>query len=403
MPEFNEVIVHKPVFFSGGGLFAFSSTVNPTVSTNDPGNYAIHGDLSRRGVAYTQKDFIGSFGVSIVYLSRQRFFVSGGPDTNEQFSAEFNLATPALVSGRKTYHVIDGIFWILGDNGTSPLIYAKADGTGLTVSSGWVDRSGDTGVIFGSSFFMRKASTAGFLYYITQNLGGGGSPYSIMRGVASTAPGVAFTNVTTVPGTPGSQSDVVAYDVSSDGTTHIFANDLGNTYRSQDGGNSFALISPGINPNEIVYSPFYNRWVMCSSSGTVRYSDSNGIAWSVPTRIDTNPKNSGSFQAFATAYHIEKIDPDGRYLIMVSSYAPIRIHISEDGGGTWTFLQQMMSPSYDITQIPRSGATTTAQLALVRTATELLLYQGGTFNTDEPYNWNFDNAMFTSGPMSFPI
>lgn len=405
MPEFNEVVVKKPVFLSGGGLFTFASQVSSTpVTLTSPsgavGDYQICGDISRRGITWTQKDFASSFGASLVFLSRDRYFVSTGPDFLDQFGLEFDLASPTIVGNRATYHVIDNNFWILGDN-FSPLVLAKTDGTALTNSGGWIDRSGDLSGIVGTAYFMRKAADAGFLYYIVQNTFTGGLPYLIYRG---TSPSIAFTSITSVPASPGTTSKVVAYDVSPDGQFHIFANDVGTTYRSIDGGVTFSTSTPGISPIEITYSPAFKRWSACSSGGTVRYSENNGGSWSVPTRVDTHPANAGSFQTFSTTYHIEKIDPDGRYLIMTSSYAPIRIHISQDGGKSWTFLQEMIPPYYDITQIPRSGATTTAQLALVRTPTSILLYQGTTGNVEEPpYNWNFDNGMFTTGPLEFPI
>ena len=408
MPEFNEVLVKKPVFLSGGGLFTFASVLTSTPATatsptGATGDYQIRGDLSRRGIAWTQKDFASTFGATLVFLSRERYFVSSGPDFLDQFGLEFDLASPSIVGNRTTYHVIDNIFWLLGDNFT-PMVMAKADGTSLTSSGGWVDRSGDLTGIVGSTYFMRKAADAGFLYYIVQNTFTGGLPYLIYRGAVATAPNAAFTSITTTPASPGTTSAILAYDVSPDGQVHIFANDQGQTYRSTDGGVSFSSTSPGISPIEITYSPAFDRWVMCSSGGTVRYSENSGASWSVPTRVDTHPANVGQFQTFSTTYHIERIDPAGRYLIMTSSYAPIRIHISEDGGKSWTFLQQMISPYYDTTQTPRSGATVTAQLALVRTPTSILLYQGTLSNTDPaPYNWNFDNGMFTSGPLDFPI
>jgi hypothetical protein len=403
VPTFDEVLVRKPVILSGGGLFAFASTIDTAESPTTSGVFAVHGGLSRRGVAYTTKDF-ASFGATQIYLSRLNKFVSTGPDYYYQFGTEFDLPTATTIGNRTTYHLIDGIFWLLGQRSfpPDPFIFAKADGTALTNAGGWVDRSADSGFSGGTNYFMRKASQAGFLYYIFQYSSFGNAPYYIMRGAVATAPNVAFTNVTVTAAQPGVGSAVLAYDVSPDGQVHMFSNDLGTTYVSTDGGVTFGTTVPGISPIEITYSSAFNRWVACSSGGLVRYSDNNGSSWSVPTRLETNPKNAGPFQTFATTYHIERLDSAGRYLIMTSNYAPIRIHFSEDGGKTWVFLQQMMPACYDITQIPRDGSTVTAELALVRTPTSLLLYQGGLYNSSLPYNWNFDNGMFTTGPLAMP-
>lgn len=398
MPLHDEILVRKPVIMAGGALFNYISPFDVTESSVAPGSFAVHGGVDRRGVAYYPKDFASSFGTEIVTLSRGDQFVLSGPDFPYQFSAEANLPTPATQIPT-TYHVIDGIFWFMGGL-TSPVVYAKADG--LSYGTGvWVDRSADSGMASGRTYFMRKAAAAGFLYYIVKD--DGGSPdYNVMRGAVATAPNVAFTNVTTTPVTP-TGNEVVAYEVSPDGLVQIFALDDGRTFRSTNGGASFGSITPGINPIDISYSSVFNRWTVMSTGG-VRYSDNNGTSWSTPTRIETNPKNAGQFQSFATNYHLERLDAEGRYLMLTSSYAPIRLYLSEDGGKSWVFFQQMMPPGYNVSQAPRIGNTSTATLALVRTRTSLLIYQGSTPNqSDPPFNWNFDNGVFSSGPLDFPF
>jgi hypothetical protein len=220
------------------------------------------------------------------------------------------------------------------------------------------------------------------LHFLLHN---GTSPYNFAV-MTKTSGGTNFTNVTTSGINNSSQA--TAYQISNDGLVHMMA--YGNSEaRSLDGGITWSTMSVGIDGvSDIAYSPKNNTWVMTAPTGAsnpgCRYSLNSGGTWS-DSRILGTTTGDTTVTRFT---HIEKIDPEGQYLIALRGTNPIRTYLSEDGGKTWLFSQALRVPHY-------GTAPEFARSVLINTGNRILVYMGSSVGGMPA--WNHDNSMYASG------
>lgn len=394
MPYFNDVYARHPVLINSIGNFRYSNRIRlqdfeeAAVISNPI--YLIP-DSAGRGASYAEDVDVAE---TAVLLRTSNYLHQSDDQQQSTFSTDKLMALTGLGTGFtctsvNTIHNIAGNFWILGTNNLGgAFVHSKANGNILNVGSNWVAYDGDfTSLPASTASFLRRDDDNNLYCLVRQT----GSPFAI--GVFKKLSGATeFLGITSSGIT--SSATITAYNISNDGLVHMMA--YGNSEaRSLDGGVTWTTTSSGLDGvNDIAYSDQYNTWLMTAVTGAsnpgCRISLNSGGSWA-DARVRGSTAGDTSLTRFS---HIERIDPEGRYLLAIRGTNPIRTYVSEDGGKTWTFMQALSVPNYGN---PAEFAST----ILVNTGSKILLYMG-VRNGGFPA-WNYDNAMYTSGIIGFAL
>lgn len=378
MPILNQALPRKPSPL-GGTDFRLQRVLNANVDPNNqlPGVCSAMGGLiDKRGIVYEGT----AQRIPVALLTRQgTHIIQSSPRDfgTLEYCFVMNISATVYIL---TMDCIDNVWWGAGylDDGASiiPVIFANPYGNDPLGGTGFVDRSGEADAVygFGRCAFIRKARDTGYLYYTVQE---SGPNMQIMRGTVYSSP---FASVTTTPLNMGGQY-VAGFDVSSDGQTQVVVGNTGSIYRSGNAGASWSFIGSPNNAGPVVYSKAWKRWFSAGLTGPMYSTDASATSWAQSTIDSQSVASTTQFTM------VEKLDPDGYYLLAVNGYAPALTYISEDGGKKWYAAQQLLTPYYDT-----SAAPTNKVLALANSGKQILLYQGST-----AADWNGDNGLFVSG------
>lgn len=384
MPSHSNIQSRRPVLINSAGSFKLANRIQIADDVN--GNpYYVTPDIAGRGASYLED----SDGAETCVILRNNTHIHQSEDhVPSRFLAGKQSALTGLGTGFsnatiKTVQNLDGLFWVLGTNSLGGgFVHSKPNGNVLLATTGWTAYDADSPWPTASEASFMRRDDAGNLYCLMHQTT---SPFSfgVMRKLAGASD---FVNITTSP--IQNSASATAYNISSDGLVHMMAYGTTAEARSVDGGVTWTSTSIGIDgANEIVYSPFYNTWVASAISGAsnpgCRYSTNNGFSWT-----DSKIRGSSTGDTVLTRFsHIEKLDPEGRYLLAVRNYEPIRTYLSEDGGRSWTFMQGLHVPNY-------STPPELFRTVLINTGNKILLYMGADIGGFPA--WNFDNSMYTS-------
>lgn len=416
MPQFNEVISRKPIVsnlsFSFGGMIDAPQSINFAIQ------YNVGGDIARRGFFYNPTG-AGSADPQ-VWLCRAagRFFLRTNPNQFNSFNGNTETQLGPLIGAQElktvtTAQNVDGKIWVMGNDFTgSQFVWVFNGASGLNnFPTGWTNRSAD---LTSTSIpgFLRKATTTSFYYYIAQT-SLGGNPVVVMRAPIATAISGGFTNITTVGAGTGTTSTPKAYDISPDGAKQMLGLADGTTWRSLNGGVNWTQTTSSLGGSavDIVYSSHFKRWCMAPKQGQLRYSDDDGTSWANVFQTGAGGTPAVLVPIFPNHLsHLEKLDPEGRYILMVTGYAPITCRLSVDGGRSFGIIATLTPPHYDANEMPNNltASDVVPAVALVNTGSQILLYQGVTVGTDMnpnpvSVNWNFDNSMWSSSSFNIPV
>ncbi len=348
MPYFNEVTARHPVLINSIGNFRYANRIRlqeaeEAAVINTP--MYLTPDLAGRGASYAEDSDVAE--TAVLLRNNEELHQS-----DDQHISSFPTSKVIPLTGFgtgftgdtiNTIHNIAGNFWILGTNSLGgSLIHSKANGNVLNSASNWVAYDGDiTSLPNSTASFLRRDDEGNLYCLVRQTV----SPFSI--GVfKKVGGGSVFTGITTSGVT--SSTDVTAYNVSNDGLTHMMA--YGNSEaRSTDGGVTWTTTNAGVDGvNDIAYSGKYNTWIMTAITGAsnpgCRISLNNGGSWS-----DSRLRGSTAGDTTLTRFsHIERIDQEGRYLLAVRGYNPVRTYVSEDGGKPGRSCKASMPPTMEL-------------------------------------------------------
>ncbi len=300
----------------------------------------------------------------------------------------------SLLTNPVSMRFVGGFLWQLGYNGNTgaSVVMALPAGTELTTGAltSWIDRSADIPTNGSFVYYMRRALSAGKLFFLaSQNA----NTTVVMSATLATATTAGFTNVTSVRIPDG---NIGGYGVDTTGTIHLVCSNANVLYRSTNGGSTFSVPSgSGFNggpATDFIFSSRFSRWCSNASfqdNAGPYYSDDNGATWTA-SKVVGAP--SATVQAFFQFTHIEKMSEDGSIILGFSNdrsghLTPINVWISLNGGKEWAQVSSFQPPYYD-TSLPSGGVP-----ILINTGSRLLYIMRG-FSGDE--------AVFSSGMFGTP-
>jgi hypothetical protein len=363
MPELHQINLRNPSYLQAALNWRFAGHLDFGAETT-----GIHGSLLRRGTV-----FVGAGrrlvrvmfrGGSITSPYNSGLAVSGNTfvDATSYLNTlcRFNETTifPTKTTGTITYthvssaHYYTSFLWVLGKSSVSiPRIMALPYGAAIPTASSdnWLAPPPGHSVTVGEALALRRAGN--FYYYLVNNNTGGTA--SICRASGATATSTGFTAITT---TPIPSFEVVNYEIDDTGTVQMVGTSFGATYRSLDGGVTWAVMALSLTPSpyvEIQYSSMFNRWIMGSDADGEEqyYSDDSGATWTTCRVLDANLPTSATTAVGLSFNVIEKVDPEGQ--IMLGMYGtPPQVFISRNGGRLWQFLTSLTAPFFDQSDYP---------------------------------------------------
>lgn len=394
MPILKDASLIGPSIINGLGTFTKKPPLELVGGVNGltPGSFQVNGDMYGRGGYYQE----GADGEPTVVLLRDinnSFFNASRFREFYDFKNGPYVPTYPIVdldgtiANIHSIHTIDKRIWVTGISTTftfrSVIIGKDFNGT-LVSNSSWANLTIGASI---RTYLIRKAKDADALYCLSLD------GFNDMRVMTRSNSAALSTPFTLVPGAVGYTSGVpTAYGVSTDGQSQFMSYGTTSEIHSINGGANWTSINTGIsNTKEFVYCKAFNRWVT-TGGGVTKYTDNGHVA--TPTWVSSTQRGSSSAIP-VTFTHIERIDPDGRYLLGVAGTCPIYTYISEDGGGSWAFSESLLPDNYNT-----DYQTNQAQTVLVNTGTNILLYMGALISVSTPEDdpeWNWDNCYFKSG------